>query len=909
MSFLCAENDILPHRKATIGMEGAMLCSLRFFLLILLLAFFVAVPGTVRAQPDDELSLTILPPGQNSTLRLGEAIAYFLSDVLPPHTDDQREMYARLSQSGPGLTNADLYDLFKPAPIGAPGTPESTVTPRRGVVITRDAFGVPYVWGRRREDVIFGIGYATARDRLLLMDMFRSLARGRLSEFVGPFVPFAPSLLETALDFDAQIYAFAGYTEEEFQAHFDALTTRFPLVGRRVQRDFEAYVEGVNAYIEFLASRPRLWPVEYFLLGRIEPWQVTDVVGIAGGVEFIFGGGGGGEHRNAELFQALIAQFGEQTGVALFRDLRQADDPEAPATASGEFPYLIPGQIDPAAVALPDPGTFVPHPPLVFEPEHELPHILEATPAPFSGLGVLAAMRAKRGSRSNFLAVTAEHAAGGHPIAVMGPQTGYLVPELLMEIGYQGGGLAARGVLQPGFPYIIFGRGLNHAWSPTSGGSDMTDVRAERLCEIDGSDPTMESKAYLFQGVCRPMYERIDRWCAGTCPDGGTNVTAVLQRTVHGLVIGRATVDGHPVALVRQRASFGTELDAVVAYMQANRPLMNAARFERAMALNTASFNWVYVDANDVAYFHSGRYPRRAAGVDPDFPSWGTGEYEWNGYLGLAEHPRERNPERGYLTSWNNSPAAKWRPADVNYSFGSVHRVQSLNERLEQAIDSGLPITAAQMVEIMGDAGHVDLRGSQVLPWALELVQAVAGDDPELAPALGVLELWRAAGAMRRDRDGDGDYEHSGAVALMDAWYELMIQAAFGPQLDGLFDLIPLGFDDKPSSVGSAYQSGYYGYLQKAFRMVLGEPVASPFEVLRCADGSADGCGAALAESLSEAVAILTELFGSSDPADWRVEPSDEQIEFEPFGLLMIDPIPWVNRPTFQQVIQFGAVP
>jgi hypothetical protein len=228
---------------------------------------------------------------------------------------------------------------------------------------------------------------------------------------------------------------------------------------------------------------------------------------------------------------------------------------------------------------------------------------------------------------------------------------------------------------------------------------------------------------------------------------------------------------------------------------------------------------------------------------------------------------------------------------------------------LEQAIHSGQPITAAQMVEIMGDAGHVDLRGSQVLPWALELIPAVAGDDPELSPALNALEAWYAAGAMRRDRDGDGDYEHSGAVALMDAWYEPMIWAVFGSQLDGFFGLIPLGFDDKPSAVGSAYQSGYYGYLQKAFRMALGEPVSSPFEVLRCADGSADVCGTALTESLSEAVAILTELFGSSDPADWRVEPSDEQIEFEPFGLLMIDPIPWVNRPTFQQVIQFGAAP
>jgi acyl-homoserine lactone acylase PvdQ len=876
---------------------------------VLLLALSIAVPGTIRAQPDDELSLTIIPPGQNSTLSILQTLAYFLSDVLPPHTDDQREMYAWLSQAGPGLTHSDLLDLFKPAQIHAAVVPESTVTPRPGVVVTRDAFGVPHVWGLRRNDVLFGIGYATAQDRLLFMDMLRRAARGRLSAFVGPFLPFAPSILETALDLDAQSYTFAGYSEEEFRAHFDALATRFPLAGRRVQRDFAAYVDGVNAYIEFLEPRPWLWPVEYFLLGRIERWQVSDVVGLAIAIEGMFGSGGGAEHRNAELFQELIAQFGGQEGAALFRDLRQADDPEAPVTASGEFPYLVPGQVDPAAVALPDPGTFVAHPPLVFEPERGVPRTLDTTPAPFSGIGVLAAARAKRVSRSNFLVVTAENAAGGRPIAVMGPQTGYFVPQVLMEIGYQGGGLAARGVLPPGFPYVIFGRGQNHAWSPTSGGSDTTDVRVERLCTLNGSDPMMESKAYLFQGVCLPMYERIDRWCAGTCPEGETNVTAVVKRTLHGLVIGRATVDGHPVALVRQRASFGVELDAAVAYMLANRPFMNAARFERSMALNPASFNWAYIDASDVAYFHSGRYPRRATGVDPDFPSWGTGEYEWNGFLRRAEHPREKNPARGYLTSWNNSPAAKWRPADDQYSFGSVHRVQSLNERLEQAIDSGQPITAAQLVEIMGDAGHVDLRGSQVLPWALELVQAVAGDDSKLAPALDALEAWHASGAMRRDRDGDGDYEHSGAVALMDTWYEPMIRAAFGPQLGGLFDLIPVGFDDEPSSIGSAYQSGYYGYLQKAFRMALGEPVTSPFEALRCADGSTAGCGAALAESFSEAVAILTELFGSSHPADWRVDPTAEQVEFEPFGLLMIDPIPWVNRPTFQLLIQFGTRP
>lgn len=155
-----------------------MLRSLRVVPLVLLLIFFITVPGIVPAQSEEELSLTIIPPGQNSTLNIFQAILYFSSGALPPHTDDQLDLYAGLSQAGPGLADPDLLDFFKPAPVSAPDAPESVITPRPGVVITRDAFGVPQVWGLRRNDLLFGIGYASAQDRLLFMDMLRRAARG-----------------------------------------------------------------------------------------------------------------------------------------------------------------------------------------------------------------------------------------------------------------------------------------------------------------------------------------------------------------------------------------------------------------------------------------------------------------------------------------------------------------------------------------------------------------------------------------------------------------------------------------------------------------------------------------------------------------------------------------------------------
>src|SRR5207247_510259 len=61
--------------------------------------------------------------------------------------------------------------------------------------------------------------------------------------------------------------------------------------------------------------------------------------------------------------------------------------------------------------------------------------------------------------------------------------------------------------------------------------------------------------------------------------------------------------------------------------------------FRTAMAFFNSTFNWVYVDDKDIAYFHAGRYPERAPGIDPDLPSWGTGQWEWQGLLRTERHP------------------------------------------------------------------------------------------------------------------------------------------------------------------------------------------------------------------------------------------------------------------------------
>ena len=53
------------------------------------------------------------------------------------------------------------------------------------VEIIRDQWGVPHVYAETEADGFFGVGYATAEDRIVQMELFRRRSRGRLAEIFG----------------------------------------------------------------------------------------------------------------------------------------------------------------------------------------------------------------------------------------------------------------------------------------------------------------------------------------------------------------------------------------------------------------------------------------------------------------------------------------------------------------------------------------------------------------------------------------------------------------------------------------------------------------------------------------------------------------------------------------------------
>ena len=915
-----------------------------------LLAGLLAAPLPATAQDAPQSGtfdtggavLNVLPPGANGNIDVARALQAGpdrrADAERPEHFADQLEMYDALNTVAPGqLTEPDLATYFKDSPIDLPADQAvSTIEPRPGVTISRDAAGVPFVVGRTAEDVAFGAGYAGIQDRMFLTDLLRHVGASRSAEFLGP----TPANIQM----DAQQLRVAAYTREEAEAQIERALERFPEEGPPLLRRLDAFLEGINAAQRALcplafglpvgavtggeatagAGFGPNCPVEYATL-RNPPTDFTrgDITYIASLVGGIFGKGGGGEAANALWLSQLQATFGPEQGIRIFEDLRERNDPEAPTTATVPVPFE--GKpVDPSApgAAVPDlegptaPGTGadaggsslpIPLPLPLASSGADLPRgVLDGPFGPID-LGLTP------GGMSNALLVDAAHSESGHPTAVFGPQTGYFAPQLLTEISLRGPGIAARGVSFAGTQLIVqLGHGVDYAWSATSASSDIVDTVAERLCNEDGSPATVESTAYLVDGVCTPFDAYVHEETALPSPAGAglpRLVRLQVLRTRHGIVLERVTVDGAPVALVTERSTYGGELDSAIGFARINDPgfTRDAASFQRAFDGVDYVFNWFYADDRDISYFASGLLPRRADGVSADLPRFGDRQFDWQGFLPFERKARQTNPPQGYLTSWNNKQAPAFSAADNQWGYGPVYRSLLLDRRIAPRIANGQTMSRVELVDVMQDAATADLRGEVLLPLLLEAV----GNDPALEPALAALRAWDA---HRVDRDRDGAYSFAPAIAIFDEWWQgsdgsSVAKEVLRGTLAGLTDELPQQLDDHPRlGRGSAWNGiAWYGYVSKDLRQVLGRPVTGPYSRSYCGGGSLERCRTDLRASLAAAVDRVLAEQGVDRVEQLTYDKSEDSIRSVTAGLVGVRPIDWQNRPTFQQVVSFST--
>ncbi len=772
-------------------------------------------------------SWSILPPGENGSVTFDR------------NTTDQARLYDGLTPLGGTVTARDLRRFFKPAPLGlGSDRARKRERPRSGVTIVRDSFGVAHVTGRTELDVAFGAGWVTAADRGLLLQLIRGPARVAALD--------VPGLDPLQLALSGKTFEPSAEAEAFLSNQIDALRAQGP-TGRRILALVNAYAAGINRW--YAAKEI---PVRAF--------TPRDVIASTALIAARFGANGGQEVGNAMFLDALEDRLGAADARRVFADLVSSNDPEAPVTIPGSFPYQARGTTTPGSVVVAD-GSFTGAP-------------LDS-PAP----------------ASNALLVGAKRSETGRPLFVAGPQVGYFFPQFFAEMELSGGGFATRGAVFPGVPFVLIGRGPDFAWSATSSQADNVDLFAETLCDDD--------LHYIYRDQCEPMR----RFFVGTLKaQGSPDQPISYYETTHGPVVGYATVAGKRVAISMQRATRGREILSAPAFYALNTGRVGSSKaFLETMNGVEFSFNWFYADDRDIAFFSSGRLPVRAPGTDPALPTVGTGDFDWRGFLPFARHARGINPPSGVILNWNNKPAAGVGSADSNFAYGSVHRV----ELLTAEIGKRRKHTLASVTAAMNKAATQDLRATQVWPQIRAVLATGPAPSARAEAAASLIDTWIQAGASRLDRELDGRIDAPGAAVLDAAWPRLadaVMTPILGPLLDRLAALH--GRSDDAGPGGSAYIAGWYGYVDKDLRMLMGRAVRGEFSRRYCGAGVLTTCRDSLWAALDAAAAELETTRGPA-PSAWWSPSAPERIAFT--SGILADTMRWTNRPTFQQVVSFSG--
>src|SRR5437868_9132627 len=96
-----------------------------------------------------------------------------------------------------------------------------------------------------------------------------------------------------------------------------------------------------------------------------------------------------------------------------------------------------------------------------------------------------------------------------------------------------------------------------------------------------------------------------------------------------------------------------------------------------------------------------------------------------------------------------------------------------------------------------------------------------------------------------------------------------------GQLTDGLAALMRR--DEHPATTnGSSFEYGWYEYVDKDLRTLLGQPVKAPFHVRYCGRGDLAVCRASLWQALDAAGNELAAVQGA-DPASWRADAQPER--------------------------------
>jgi acyl-homoserine lactone acylase PvdQ len=754
--------------------------------------------------------------------------------------------------------------------------------PHSSAEIRTDKHNISHLYSDDLYDLVFANGYVQARDRLFEMDVLRHVGYGNSAAVIG----------EAQLQSDIEVRRDL-YSKEEINRQYENAS-------ERTKQILEAFADGVNRkMIEFGATGQL--PGEFTALAHApEPWKPEDSIAVLSYLIGRFGIGGGNELSNARMFarlkqafeddRAAYEAFGDRNWLRI-RENHYTSIPEEDLTVDGGEDVL----------------------PYEDVPDEQLQYVDAALGAEPWGIEIdfsldewlsRDASGIMEGFKfgSNALIVGGEHTQTGKPMLGGGPQMGYFKPPVIHQVGLHGAGFDVTGIGVVGTPGVIIGRTPEFAWTVTSGRDDQVDTIAVDLHPDD-------KHRYQWNGEWHEMTtETVTHHASipASIVNGDPDVRIVTQEIArieeNGAVM--PVVAWNPderVAWCQRTTTRYQELEG--AFMWANLGMReDLDGFKDQLSEFPFTFNFHYIDDEDIAYIHTGKVPDRNSALDHRLPAPGSA-HQWRSMqVGLELGTHYTNPSRGYVVNWNNGPCAGWRAGDPPQQWGSIHRAELLDRFTQQALDNG-PLSLDDVEQIIDHASTHDAAAPYTVPMLIDVGRM--SRDPQLQAIAAELEIWKGTDYEWRDENNDRRYD-SGGMAIWEETRRELQSLVFS---DELGDQTPAVTFDPPM----ARHAADHGRAHQDTTLVdaLTGRTAHDWFVDVAERDLGDGTNNwsqrqrfVLRRALQRAATTLEKHYGSVDPADWQLEV--RKSTFRSLGASTQTTIEMINRASYNQSIAMG---
>ncbi len=537
-----------------------------------------------------------------------------------------------------------------------------------------DRWGVPHIYAHTEADVFFAQGFNAARDRLFQIDLWRRRGLGQLAEVFGP--DFADH------DAAARLFLYRGDMDREWRIYSSRNTREAEPVTQR-------FVEGINAYVDWLQKNPARMPWEFtFLKYQPAKWTADDVIRI----------------RSHGLTRNLISE------VARANTLCKAKDVDADQVRFGltnDWKAQVPEGLDPCLPA----------------------DVLKVFQLATQGVRLtrsmkLAAIEEEAPEGSNSWVVSPAKSATGRAIMANDPHRAYSAPSLRYLVHLQAPGLNVIGAGEPALPGISLGHNGAIAFGLTIFNIDQEDLYVYELNPADATQYKYKDGWESFRVVKETIAVK-----------GAPAKTVELTFTRHGPVIHVDSAKGRAYAV---RSGW---LEPGMSPYFGSLEYMRAKDFD---AFRKALVNWgaptlnqVYADAKgNIGWIPSGLAPKRP-NWDGLLPVPGDGRYEWGGFWRGDQMPSIYNPKEGWIATANAYNIPEDYPAKER-KLGFEWTNPSRHQRLHEVLGAQSKISLEDSERLQNDI--LSIPGRRLVA----LLAPLSSDDEKTKRALAFLRGWDA---------------------------------------------------------------------------------------------------------------------------------------------------------------------